>query len=201
MPKLYFRYGAMGAGKSMSLLAVAHTYRAQGKRVLVLKPEIDKRAADKADKVVSRTGLELEADMLLARDTVLDAKLFEGAACVLVDESQFLSEFVVEQLRLLTASVPVIAYGLRTDFRGRLFEGSRRLVELADNIEEVKVTCQLCNRKGVMNMRLCDGIATRDGAQVSLGGDEAYQPTCFACYNERLPLRPAVAGAGGAGAT
>jgi thymidine kinase len=190
MPKLYFRYGAMGAGKSMNMLAVAHTYRQQGKKVVVVKPAMDVRTIEKATKVVSRTGLELEADLLVECDTVLDPAAFAGASCVLVDESQFLSEFVIEQLRILTAELPVICYGLRTDFRGRLFEGSRRLMELADNIEEVKVTCQLCNRKGVMNMRFIDGKPTTTGDQVSLGGDEAYSPTCFACFHAHLPLQP-----------
>ncbi len=180
----------MGAGKSMNMLAVAHTYRAQGKKVVVLKPALDVRVAEKASKVVSRTGLELEADMLLQPDSCLSLTSFVGCSCILVDEAQFLSEYVIEQLRVLTELYPVICYGLRTDFRGRLFEGSRRLMELADNIEEVKVTCQLCNRKGVMNMRFVNGMPTRSGEQVSLGGDEAYRPTCFACFNSRLPLRP-----------
>ena len=166
----------------------------------MLKSALDTRAAGKAAKVVSRTGLEIEADVLLQRDTVLDPSAFAGVACVLVDEAQFLSENVVEQLRLLTAAVPVICYGLRTDFRGRLFEGSRRLMELADNIEEVKVTCQLCNKKGVMNMRFLDGVPTLSGAQVEMGGDESYSPTCFACYHARLPLAPAVAAAAAAAA-
>jgi thymidine kinase len=83
--------------------------------------------------------------------------------------------------------VPVICYGLRTDFRTRLFDGSRRLLELADSIEEVKVTCQYCNRKAIFNMRLIDGEPTESGEKIQLGGNESYAPTCHACYVERLP--------------
>ncbi len=115
---------------------------------------------------------------------------------MLVDEAQFLTPFVVEQLRALTLSgVPVICYGLRSDFRGRLFPGSQRLFELADNIEEVKVTCAHCNKKAGFNMRSVNGQPTREGAQVQLGAEEAYAPVCFRCYNERLPLTDARAGA------
>lgn len=182
----------MGAGKSMNVACVVYTYRQQDKKVLVLKPSMDKRYVEKASKVVSRTGLEIDADILLEHDTVLNMADFAGVSCVVVDESQFISEFVVEQLRTLTSQMPVICYGLRTDFRGRFFEGSRRLMELADNIEEIKVTCVFCNRKGTMNMRLVDGRPVATGEQVSLGGDEAYRPSCFACYHERLPIIPHV---------
>ncbi|MCU0685221.1 MAG: thymidine kinase [Polyangiaceae bacterium] len=145
--KLYFRHGTMSSAKTLNLLAVAHNYRSQGKRVL-----------------------------------------FEGLHCVLVDEAQFLSTALVEQLRRLTLShnVPVICYGLRTDFQTRLFEGSQRLLELADSIEEVKVTCQFCNRKAIFNMRFVDGKPTLVGEQVQLGGDESYAPCCYTCFAERL---------------
>lgn len=112
MAKLYFRHGAMSSSKSLQLLAVAHNYREQGKRVLLLKPRVDSRFAAQA--IVSRAGLDAEADLLLDADTVLDGALFVGLHCVLVDEAQFLSAFVIDQLRLLTKthSVPVICYGL-----------------------------------------------------------------------------------------
>jgi thymidine kinase len=114
----------------------------------------------------------------------LDSTRFEGIDCVLVDEAQFLSAEVVEQLRRLTLDpgLPVICYGLRSDFRTRLFEGSTRLMELADSIEEVKVTCQYCNRKAIFNMRLLDGRPTVEGEQIQIGGDESYVPVCHSCY-------------------
>jgi thymidine kinase len=172
MAKLYFRYGAMCSSKSLNLLAVHHNYIQQKKRVLVLKPRLDARFAQ--GEVVSRAGLSAPADLLVDADTALDPALFAGLHCVLVDEAQFLSAYLVEQLRLLThtARVPVICYGLRTDFLMRTFEGSQRLLELADSIEEVKTTCQFCNRKAVFNMRIAgDGLATAEGAQVELGAE------------------------------
>jgi len=184
MPKLYFRHGTMGSAKTLNLLAVAHNYRQQKKRVLVLKPRLDDRYG--AGVVESRAGLRGEADMVLDPDTVLDPARFEGVDCVLVDEAQFLSTFLVEQLRRLAKRLPVICYGLRTDFQTRLFEGSKRLLELADSIEEVKVTCQFCNKKAILNMRLEGGRPTQVGAQVRIGGDESYVPVCHPCYEERV---------------
>jgi thymidine kinase len=187
MAKLYFRYGTMDSAKTMNLLAVAHNYRQQGKRVVLLKPRLDDRFGGEV--IASRSGLEKKVDLLLADDSVLDPESFTGLDCVLVDEAQFLSPKVVEQLRALTRThnVPVICYGLRTDFRTRLFPGARRLFELADSIEEVKVTCQYCNRKAIFNMRLVDGVATERGEQVQIGGNESYAPACHQCYVERLP--------------
>lgn len=186
MAKLYFRHGTMSSAKTLNLLAVAHNYRSQGKQVLLLKPRIDDRFA--AGAIVSRAGLDAPVDLLLDADTRLDPKRFEGLHCVLVDEAQFLSARVVEELRMLTLTpgVPVICYGLRTDFQTQLFEGSRRLLELADSIEEVKVTCQFCNRKAIVNMRLAGGKAVFEGEQVALGGDDRYAPSCFACYAAAL---------------
>jgi thymidine kinase len=188
MAKLYFRHGTMGSAKTLNLLAVAHNYRQQGKRVLLLKPRLDVRFG--MGTIASRAGLEAEADLLLEPDTKLDPRLFAGVDCVLVDEAQFLSPFVIDQLRELTLRqrLPVICYGLRTDFRTRLFDGSRRLLEIADSIEEVKVTCQFCNKKAIFNMRFVDGVPTRAGAQVELGAEDRYQPVCYPCYAERLPL-------------
>ncbi|MBI2896932.1 MAG: thymidine kinase [Deltaproteobacteria bacterium] len=186
MAKLYFRYGTMGSAKTLNLLAVAHNYRSQKKRVLVLKPRLDVRFGPGI--VESRAGLRAEADMLVDPDTALDPARFEGLDCVLVDEAQFLSVAVVEQLRALTRApgLPVICYGLRTDFRTRLFEGAARLMELADSIEEIKVTCQYCNKKAIFNMRLQGGRPTVDGAQIQLGGDESYVPVCYPCYASKI---------------
>lgn len=194
MAKLYFRHGTMDSAKTLNLLAVAHNYRSQGKRVLLLKPRIDDRFG--AGAIASRAGLHAEADLLIDRDSLLDPALFAGVDCVLVDEAQFLSARVIEQLRVLTqGGPPVICYGLRTDFRTQLFEGSRRLLELADNIEEVKVTCQFCNRKAIFNLRHGGGgEAVTDGEQIQLGGSESYAPACFACYQARTSLFPPLSG-------
>jgi thymidine kinase len=194
MAKLYFRHGTMSSAKTLNLLAVAHNYRSQGKRVLLLKPKLDDRFSSRS--IVSRAGIDARADVLLEPDTVLDVSRFDGLHCALVDEAQFLSVSVIEQLRkvTLTHNVPVICYGLRTDFRTKLFPASQRLLELADSIEEVKVTCQYCNKKAIFNMRLVDGAPTRVGPQVLLGAEDTYFPTCCGCYLRRLPLSDAAEG-------
>lgn len=186
MAKLYFRYGTMGSAKTLNLLAVAHNYRSQNKRVMILKPRLDVRFG--ASSVVSRAGLSADADLLVEADTVLDPARFAGLDCALVDEAQFLSAFVVDQLRVLTRKpgLPVICYGLRTDFRTRLFEGAARLMELADSIEEVKVTCQYCNKKAIFNLRFADGRPTVAGAQIQLGAEDTYAPVCYPCYAARV---------------
>jgi thymidine kinase len=187
--KLYFRHGTMDSAKTLNLLAVAHNYRSQGKRVLLLKPRLDDRFGAAA--IRSRAGVEAHADLLIDPDTRLDPADFAGIDCVLVDEAQFLSAAVIDQLRALThGGPPVICYGLRTDFRTHLFEGSRRLLELSDSIEEVKVTCQFCNRKAIFNLRLQDGRAELDGPQIELGGNDRYAPACFGCYRQRTGLFP-----------
>jgi thymidine kinase len=188
MAKLYFRYGTMSSAKTLNLLAVAHNYRSQGKQVMLLKPKMDSRFGQA--QIVSRSGLSADADLLLDPDTTLQSQDFAGLDCVLVDEAQFLSAYLVEQLRTLstTHGLPVICYGLRADFRTQLFEGSKRLMELADSIEEIKVTCQFCNRKATMNMRFCQGVPTATGPQVELGADDKYSPVCFTCYHDRLGL-------------
>jgi thymidine kinase len=189
MAKLYFRYGAMRSAKTLNLLAVAHNYKDQHKIYLTMKPAIDTRVESK--KIWSRAGLEASADVIIHHDIEVKWKALKGVDCILVDEAQFLSSQAVDQLRRITSelNVPVICYGLRTDFRGRLFEGSRRLLELADTIEEIKVTCQFCNRKAILNMRLFNGEPTLEGNQIQVG-DEDYVPTCYKCYAERLGHPP-----------
>lgn len=187
MAKLYFRYGTMDSAKTLNLLAVAHNYRKQGKRVMLLKPALDDRWG--ARTIASRSGLEAEADMLLHPDSRLEVGALAGLDCVLVDEAQFLSPLLVDQLRMLTLTqeIPVICYGLRTDFRTRAFPGALRLLELADSIEEVKVTCQFCGRKAVFNLRTVDGHALVDGDQIALG-DEEYAPVCWRHYVDKVGL-------------
>ena len=185
MAKLYFRYGTMDSAKTLNLLAVAHNYRKQGKRVRLLKPALDDRFG--REQIKSRSGLSAAADMLVREGDQLDPAAFSELDCVLVDEAQFLDPGIVDQLRMLTLTLglPVICYGLRTDFQTRSFPGARRLLELADTIEEVKVTCQFCDRKAVFNLRMAGGKAVIEGAQVALG-DEEYAPVCWRDYVERV---------------
>ena len=188
MAKLYFRYGTVGSAKTLNLLAVAHNYERQGKQVIVIKPSIDTRFGKL--KVASRAGLEREADIIVRPETKLAPDLFNNCDCILVDEAQFASKFVIEQLRDLSTShnIPVICYGLRNDFRTELFEGSRRLFELADSIEEIKTTCTYCNKKAVFNLKSIDGNPTLEGPSRALGCEELYLPVCHTHYIEKLQL-------------
>jgi len=193
MAKLYFRHGTVGSAKTLNLLAVAHNYMLQGKRAFLIKPELDVRFGQ--DVVRSRAGVEKPADLLVRPDTTIDPATVDGVDCILVDEAQFLSAEVVDQLRALTRDpgVPVICYGLRTDFRTRLFDGARRLFEVADSIEEIKTTCAFCNHKAIFNLKLIDGVPTLEGPTIDLGTEEKYLPTCDACYGERLRTAEPVA--------
>lgn len=194
MAKLYFRHGAMNSAKTMNLLAVAHNYKSQNKPVLLLKPSLDVRLG--ADVVKCRAGLAANADILIdshmnlmrvLMDSV-EAQNGERIFCVLVDEAQFLSPQNIQDLRDFTIvfDIPVICYGLRTDFTTKLFEGSKRLMELADSIEEIKTTCVFCNRKALFNLRHCKGVALIDGPSILLGGEETYSPVCYPHYKQRI---------------
>ena len=189
MAKLYFRYGTVGSAKTLNLLAVAHNYQQQNKRVYLLKPQLDVRFG--AEEVTSRAGLTRKADLLVTDHTVFDAADFHGVDCVVVDEAQFLSVDVINQLRTIATcqNIPIICFGLRTDFRGQLFDGSKRLLEIADSIEEIKTTCAYCNRKAIFNLKLIDGRPTLEGPTIELGAEEKYLPACSSCYFERLEHR------------
>lgn len=186
MAKLYFRYGTVGSAKTLNLLAVAHNYRQQGKKVLVMKPALDVRFGK--ENIKSRAGLEMQADLLLTAETKLSEIDLEDISCILVDEAQFLSEALIDQFREVTLKkqIPVICYGLRTDFRTKLFPGSLRLMELADSIEEVKATCHFCNKKSIVNLKHVNGVASVDGPSVQLGAEEKYFPACYPCYTHQL---------------
>jgi thymidine kinase len=184
--KLYFRHGTVGSAKTLNLLAVAHNYRNQGKKVLVMKPDLDTRFGK--ERVKSRAGLEMAADVLIENADSVRKVDYRDIHCVLVDEAQFLSVGVIEEFRRITIDfgIPVLCYGLRTDFKSYLFEGSRRLMELADSIEEVKATCHYCDRKSIMNLKHVNGRATSEGPTVDLGAEEKYFPTCYKCYQSAI---------------
>lgn len=188
----------MSASKTLNLLAVAHNYRTQGKRAVTIKALAAEWQAFEDRKISSRCGLSEIANLIATpRQTHLlacELNIITGhlpsvppASCVLVDEAQFLDPRYVDCLREITQweNVPVICYGLRTDFRRELFPGSRRLLEVADNIEEVKVTCATCNRKAIYNLRLDEsGRGITSGEQVMIGKDH-YAPACHSCYMKR----------------
>ncbi len=186
MAKLYFRYGTVGSAKTLNLLAVAHAYNQQNKRVLVIKPALDDRFG--RETVKSRAGLERDADLLVEPDSTLNSDDFKGINCALVDEAQFLSPNMVDQLRRISneLDLPVICYGLRTDFRTDLFPGSKRLLEIADEISEVKTTCFFCDSRALFNLKFANGKPTREGPAIDLGAEEKYLPACSRCYSRHF---------------
>ncbi|HEX9171315.1 MAG TPA: thymidine kinase [Telluria sp.] len=180
MAKLYFRYSAMNAGKSTALLQVAHNYEEQGQKVKLYTAVIDDRYG--VGQVTSRLGPQRHVDTF-DRDTDFLASA-PSVACVLVDEAQFLTTSQVQQLHQLAQvrGVPVICYGLRSDFRGDPFPGSAYLLALADDLEEIKNICT-CGKKATMNVRVDqDGKRIREGEQVSIGGNESYRQACGRCF-------------------
>ena len=182
MAKLYFRYGTVGSAKTLNLLAVAHNYEQQDKRVLVVVPALDVRYGKGI--VRSRAGLERVADVVLTADQPLTfSRPMQHYACVLVDEAQFMTKRTVRSFReTADQGIPVICYGLRTSFKQELFPGSSELLALADTIEEVKTTCHICNKKAVFNLRSVGGVPVFTGHNIQLGGDESYKPACSECY-------------------
>lgn len=189
MAKLYFRYGTVGSAKTLNLLAVAHNYRQQGKEILLIKPELDTRFGREI--IRTRAGIEMSADVLAPATGQIPLPALDDIACLLVDEAQFLAPPAIDQLHKIAhaamaysapTGIPVICYGLRTDFRQDLFPAARRLFELADSIEEVKTTCHYCLQKATFNLKLCDGAATFAGPSVELGCEEKYLPVCGRCY-------------------
>ena len=189
MAKLFFRYSAMNAGKSTSLLQIAYNYEEQGQRVALFTAAIDDRSG--LGCISSRLGLERQAGVFDA-DTDFWALLSgpqsgsttNPIACVLIDESQFLTPAQVRQLHRLanTVGLPIICFGLRSDFMGQPFPGSAHLLTLADDIEEIKTICA-CGRKATMNIRTTDsGERVREGEQVEIGGNKRYQQVCARCF-------------------
>ena len=182
MAKLYFRYAAMNAGKSTALLQAAHNYEERGKKVRLFTAAHDDRAG--VGIIGSRLGLQRQVETFGAQ-TVFDADwLGQGYACVLIDEAQFLSPDQVRQLHRLahSAHLPVICYGLRSDFRAEAFPGAATLLTLADDLEEMKTICA-CARKASMNLRVDDqGRRVKEGEQVVIGGNERYRAVCPSCF-------------------
>lgn len=182
MAKLYFHYSTMNAGKSTVLLQASYNYRERGMDTYVLTARFDNRAG--AGKVASRIGISSESDTFEPGEdlyTKVEKRLRDGpAACIFVDEAQFLEKEQVWQLARVVddLNVPVMCYGLRVDFRGELFPGSAALLALADEMREVRTICH-CGKKATMVVRMGpDGRALKDGAQVQIGGNETYLSLC-----------------------
>lgn len=181
MSKLFFRYAAMNAGKSTALLQVAHNYEERGMRVRLFTAAHDDRAG--AGLIGSRLGLQREAETF-GPDTVFVREHLGDIACLLIDEAQFLTPGQVRQLHRLAhgGRLPVICWGLRSDFQGNAFPGSAALLTLADDLEEMKTICA-CARKATMNLRIdASGRRVREGEQVVIGGNDRYRAVCPRCF-------------------
>ena len=184
MAKLYFKYGAMGSSKTAQALITKYNYEENDMQVWLIKPSADTR--DGVGTIRSRIGLQTQCDVIAP-----DADIFDrfcqsrGGSCdvIIVDECQFLTPAQIDQLRTIVNehNVPVLCFGLRTDFQTRLFPGSMRLMELADCIEEIKTMCD-CGCKATVNARISDGYIVTEGEQVVLGGNDCYIAMCHRCY-------------------
>ena len=185
MAQLYFKYGTMNSGKSIEILKVAHNYEEQGKPVLLMTSSLDTRAGVGTD--ASRIGMKAEAVAIDEEMSVFDYvnSLSAKPFCVLIDEAQFLNKkHVYDFARVVDElNVPVMAFGLKNDFRNELCEGSKYLLLLADKIEEIKTICWYCHKKASMNMRVVDGVPVYTGEQIQIGGNDAYYPVCRYHYN------------------
>jgi len=190
LAKLYFYYSAMNAGKSTSLLQSAYNYKERGMRPFIMSAAIDNRYS--IGKVTSRIGLEAEAYLFHKEDDLFkilsEENKKQGINCVLIDESQFLSREQVKQLAIAVddLDIPVLCYGIRTDFRGELFPGSQHLLAWADNLIELKTICH-CGSKATMVVRTDeDGNIINDGDQVVIGGNDRYQSMCRKHFAEHI---------------
>lgn len=184
MAKLYFKYGTMNCGKTTILLQTIHNYESRNMKVLVLKPETDSKGGNK---IVSRIGLERDVDHKIkpTEDIYEIVKKYNDLDCILVDEVQFLKKEQIDQLLKIVVllNIPVLCYGLRTDFNTNGFEGSSRLLELAQTIEEIKTVCD-CGTKATFNARMVNGKYVFEGNQVAIDGEDeiTYKSLCPKCY-------------------
>lgn len=195
MAKLYFNFSAMNAGKSTILLQSSYNYFERGMHTLLLKPVIDNRE-DSGALITSRIGLEAKADTFCEKvdleKHILKAHAEKRIDCVLLDEAQFLTRDQVWQLACVSddQGIPIMCYGLRTDFQGHLFPGSAALLAIADDIREIRTLCW-CGRKATMNMRVnAAGGAVTEGKQVEVGGNERYITLCRRHWREKLINAP-----------
>ncbi|MDR2833977.1 MAG: thymidine kinase [Streptococcaceae bacterium] len=184
MAQLFFRYGAMNSGKTIEILKVAHNYEEQGKGVLIFTSAVDTR--DEVGYVSSRIGLRREAIPIYEETDVFEIVKNQDKEiyCVLLDESQFLHKHHIYSLAKIVdeLDIPVIAFGLKNDFRNEMFEGTKHLLLLSDKIEEMKTICWFCKKKASMNLRLVDNQPTYTGEQIQIGGNESYYPVCRKHY-------------------
>jgi len=187
MAKLYFKYGAMGSSKTANALITRFNYEERGMKVWLIKPSIDVR--DGADVIRSRIGLEQQAYAVTPDiDLFEEFKAHGDCHVIIADECQFFTADQIDQLRRIVneLDIPVLCFGLRTDFLTHLFDGSRRLFEVADSVTEIKTICA-CGRKAIVNARIDeDGRVVTEGGQILLGGNDSYVAMCHSCWIETI---------------
>lgn len=192
MAKLYFKFGAMGSSKSASALMCRFNYIQKGMRVLIIKPDVDTRDKDESGNIIikSRIGLSCPCLVFSSKDNLISKfknELKENNV-VIVDECQFLTKAQVDQLKIVSFSIPVLCYGLKTNFKTELFEGSKRLLEIADSISEIKSVCK-CGKKAIVNARFVNGKISTGGDETVIGGDNGsvhYEGMCYKCYLDKI---------------
>lgn len=184
MAKLYFKFGAMGSSKTANALMTKFNYEEKGKKVWLIKPAIDTRDGETV--LRSRIGLQANATVIKKEDRIIDICPLNEIDVIICDESQFLTPEQVDDLRLIVSdyNIPVLCFGLRSDFLTHLFPGSQRLFELADSITEIKSICK-CGAKATVNARFDgNGYIQTSGEQIQLGGNESYESMCWSCYHK-----------------
>ena len=190
MAKLYFKFGAMGSSKSAQALITKFNYEELGMKVWLIKPSVDNR--DGADILQSRIGLKAKADVITPEQSIIEAYRKVGKHDVIIsDEAQFFTPEQIDELRTLVDEddIPVLCYGLRTDFQTHFFPGSKRIMELADSVTEIKTVCA-CGRKATVNARIdADGNIIYEGSQVLIGGNDSYVAMCHKCWKEGRKVR------------
>ena len=187
MAKLYFKYGAMGSSKTANALITKFNYEERGMKVWLIKPSIDVR--DGAAVVRSRIGLSANADVITPdKDLFEEYRKHDDCHVIIADECQFFTPAQIDQLRQIVdkLDIPVLCYGLRTDFLTHLFEGSRRLFEVADSITEIKTICT-CGKKAIVNARIDEtGRIVTEGGQILIGGNDSYIAMCHSCWKQAI---------------
>lgn len=192
MPKLYFKYGVMGCSKSAQALICKFNYEQKGHSVLLMKPSIDTRDYEKGQAVVkSRIGISSPCKVFSKDQSIIELfNKYSGEKyydVVIVDEAQFCSEKQIDELKEIANNIPVLCYGLKTNFKSYLFEGSKRLIEIADSLMEIKSICR-CGSKATVNARLVNGKVVTNGEEIQIGGDEKYEAMCYSCWKKLQEL-------------
>lgn len=189
MSKLYFKYGAMGSSKTAQALMCQFNYIQKGFDVFLFKPQADNRGEENGLPLVkSRIGLKSECVEFTREDNFIKLSraydILKPRSVIIIDEAQFLTTKQVNELKSLSQKVPVLCYGLLTNFKTKLFEGSKRLVEIADSITEIKSVCK-CGKKATVNARIIEGKIACGGEEVLIGADESYEGMCYSCFTKR----------------